>query len=166
VENLLTHHLFNHLINHQIKHLINHLINYLMNSPKVQFPVFDKGLIKNLILDVLHSADVAFGNSNEQIWQCYGAVAFTLIFFSVGLYRIVEFFGLGLKPRLQKALIGLHVVGLVFFSLATLLFGIDSKSLHTTLVGVILGLSMLCLLPTHIYINLIRRVRLREKLNR
>lgn len=102
-------------------------------------------------------------SSGLPFWQGCAVILFAAVFFVVGIYRVVEFSGLGLKPGVRRFLIVLHLIGVFFFSLAGVFFGLDVTGRHLSDTGLLLGIAMILLLPTHIYINLIRRVRLRER---
>lgn len=105
----------------------------------------------------------AFSAHGAVFWQMIAVLVFALVFLILGFYRVVEFNGLDLPPRLRRILIALHLTGVTFFAAATALFGIDVLSMHLAYTGAILGIALVFLLPVHIYINLVRRIRLKDR---
>lgn len=91
-------------------------------------------------------------------WGAIAGIVFALAFFGVGVYRVVEFSGLGLSPTKRVVLTTGHVLGCVLFSSSIAALGIDSRRELQQLTGTLLFSGMLILFPIHIYIGLRRRI--------
>lgn len=107
-----------------------------------------------MVRRLLHAHGLAFGLATA-------VLIFSVIFLIVGILRVVEFHGHGFSPRKLKMMMSAHVVGVILFSAAMALFGLDIYAVHLQITGAILFSSLAFLLPVHIYLGLLRRVRTR-----
>jgi hypothetical protein len=71
----------------------------------------------------------------------WGVVAFAVAFFGVGVYRVVEFHGIGLSGRMRLLLTALHTLGCAFFAstLVTAVYLPDDRKLSMVLFVLALG---------------------------
>jgi hypothetical protein len=97
------------------------------------------------------------------IWFSVLLVAFSVVFCAVGIYRAVEFLGLGLRPLPRRLLIASHVLGCVLFSVALAWTGLDQRQLHKPEITRIFFTGLALLLPVQIYIGIKRRILLRDR---
>jgi hypothetical protein len=96
-------------------------------------------------------------------WGAIAGIVFALAFFGVGVYRVVEFSGLGLNPTKRVVLTVGHVLGCLLFSSSIAVLGIDSKRELHQITGTLLFSGMLVLFPIHIYVGLKRRILLKKQ---
>lgn len=93
----------------------------------------------------------------------YALMAFAVVFFVVGVLRVVEFKAAGISPLQRKILIPLHIVGSFNFSGAIVLLAIDPSQTHKTLMSVLFFSGVLILFPMHIYLAIKRKILLSKK---
>ena len=99
-------------------------------------------------------------------WTSIAALVFGLVFFIVGLSRVVEFTGIGLSD-LQRHVFSLaHIVGCVLFFMAFVLLAIDVQNRHKDLLSKVLFSALAIFFPVHIYIGLKRRIILRDQMEK
>ena len=94
--------------------------------------------------------------------QGVAILIFAGVFLVVGIVRIVEFQDKGFSTFKRRTLTTLHLLGTVIACLAMALFALDVHATHTHEVGFLVGAAFVLLLPTHIYLALIRRIKLRQ----
>lgn len=88
----------------------------------------------------------------------YALVAFSIIFFGVGLIRVVEFKAAGVPTRRQKPLMVLHILGCVTFAATLILLAIDPGQEYKTWTTVLFFSSIGILFPVHIYVGICRKI--------
>ena len=86
-------------------------------------------------------------------------VLFALVFFVIGVTRVVEFRDLGFSKAKVWIFSALHLIGVTLFAASMMLFGADTGRSQMELNGWMLLPAIAILLPLHIYVNVIRRVR-------
>lgn len=105
-----------------------------------------------------------FGHAEGAVlWTSVAVIAFAAIFLVAGVLRVVELRPLVPAPRARLALTALHLLGCLLFSSAALLFGLDIDRRHNELTAALLASSLVILMPLHIYLGLLRRLRLAER---
>ena len=87
-------------------------------------------------------------------------IAFAVIFFGVGCFRIVEFKAAGINVFQRRILIPLHVLGCACFAGAMALFALDPQFKQKLLMQSLFIAAVLILFPSQIYVALKRRIRL------
>jgi hypothetical protein len=90
------------------------------------------------------------------------ALLFAATFLVVGIMRVVEFSGLGFRPMRRKILIALHIAGCIALSSAMALFGLDVARVHSVEIRYLMGSAFIFLMPIQIYVNLMRRIKIRD----
>jgi hypothetical protein len=86
---------------------------------------------------------------------------FAVLFFVVGVSRVVEFSNIGIKTGVKRVLVAAHVVGCALFCGVFVAFARETRP--TTLVGALLGASLAILFPVHIYVGIKRRITIRDQ---
>jgi hypothetical protein len=92
-------------------------------------------------------------------WLTIALTGFAILFFGVGIFRVVEFNGVGLRKNVRGALIVLHLFGCLFFSAAMVVLGIDGDRRLNSLMTSLLVSGVLLLFPIHIFLALKRRLK-------
>ncbi len=110
----------------------------------------------------LMAIKVQHASIGDQI-LCGGLLIFSLAILSVGISRIVEFHGLGLSPLRIRILSVMHVFGCIALALGMALVGIDTDKLHLVGLSFLMGFALIILFPIHIYIGLLRRIKLKDR---
>jgi hypothetical protein len=108
-----------------------------------------------MVLRFSHAQGVDF-------WTTLAVLIFSLVFFGVGITRVVEFKGIGLSSTKRSIFTIAHIIGCLLFSLALMLLAIDVTKLRLDIMGVLVGVSLALLFPVHIYLGLLRRIHLRN----
>jgi peptidoglycan/LPS O-acetylase OafA/YrhL len=99
-----------------------------------------------------------FIDSYGQIqWISVAGVAFALIFLVVGIFRIVEFSGLGLTPAKKNMLSLLHIVGCFMLSGALMTISTDTTRTQRGLALSLLIAALILFAPGQVTIALFRR---------
>lgn len=98
----------------------------------------------------------------EIMWTSVAGLCFALIFFIVGVMRLNEFSGIQLSKFQRSVFIPFHVLGCVMFSGAIGLVSIDINQMYKSQIAILFFGAIALLFPTHIYIAIKRRLRLKE----
>jgi hypothetical protein len=87
-------------------------------------------------------------------------IIFAVLFFIVGLFRVVEFKAAGVSERARRFLIPLHVLGTLLLSGAMLVFAMDERQLQQKILLWLFfgGVGILC--PLHIYVAIKRKIKI------
>jgi uncharacterized membrane protein len=89
----------------------------------------------------------------------FAVVAFAAVFLVVGIFRVVEFTDIGLKPATQYALMAAHVLGCILFSMALALTEWQVLPDQKKLTSYLFFGGVLLLFPIHIYLGIKRKIR-------
>jgi hypothetical protein len=95
-------------------------------------------------------------------WITIAILVFSVIFLVVGLFRVVEFSGIGLGKNTRRVLIGLHVLGCFIFAAAMVFSALDFHGEYKTVKTAFFLGGIGLLFPIHIFLGLKRRIRLRD----
>ncbi len=101
-----------------------------------------------------------YGKSHEVLWTNVGLLTFAIIFFIVGVTRVVEFKDLDFSSGPRRTLMAIHVGGTLCFSLALILLMADpALELSSVTQGLFLA-AVFSLFPLHIYLAIRRKIRM------
>jgi uncharacterized membrane protein len=89
----------------------------------------------------------------------FAVVAFAAVFLVVGIFRVVEFTDIGLKPATQYTLMAAHVVGCILFSMALALTEWQILPDQKKITSCLFFGGVLLLFPIHIYLGIKRKIR-------
>ncbi len=92
-------------------------------------------------------------------WSGIAVVAFAIVFFGVGVARLVEFRDVGLSKFQRRTLMAFHLIGAALFSTAMALFGLDLTQQHKPVMYSIFASGVVILFPVHIYVAFRRRIK-------
>src|SRR3978361_2301283 len=92
--------------------------------------------------------------------QTNALIVFAVIFFIVGVFRIVEFKEAGISKFQRLFLVPLHISGCAVFAGAIALLGLDPGQKHMTLMTILFFSGFLLLVPIHIYVAIKRKIKL------
>lgn len=102
-------------------------------------------------------------STGSEFAQGVAILAFAVVFLVVGIFRVVEFQDKGFGALKRRTLVTIHLLGTVIACLAMALFALDINATHTHEIGFLVGAAFILLLPTHIYLALIRRIKLKAR---
>lgn len=91
-----------------------------------------------------------------------GLILFAAFFLGVGIWRIVEFSGLGISEMKRVTLVIFHICGCLLFSTAVVIIALDQKESYRVYSTSLFVLSIVQLFPVHIYTAFRRRLLLRK----
>lgn len=86
-----------------------------------------------------------------------GLILFAVVFLGVGIWRIVEFSGLGIPEMKRMSLVSFHLMGCLFFSVALVIIALDHREAYRIHSTTLFVLSIIQLFPVHIYTAIKRR---------
>jgi|GEM_PF-4977056 len=89
---------------------------------------------------------------------------FSVVFLIVGVLRTTEIRSVGLQVKWVRVLLFFHVVGVLCFSWTLLVTSIDFHRHAVSAIQPFFGASIATLFPVHLFVNLRRRIRLRDQL--
>jgi hypothetical protein len=89
-------------------------------------------------------------------------LAFAGIFLVVGFLRVVEIRVFHFSPWKERSLIAVHLLGVLFFSLALALLAANPQGAEREWMTRAFVSGFFLLFPLHIYLGLLRRVRTRQ----
>jgi hypothetical protein len=81
-------------------------------------------------------------NMNDKLITV-SVVSFAVIFFGVGVYRVIEFKDIGLGETQRKILVCLHIIGCALFSVALASVALWPEQTHRNIILFVLGLGFL-----------------------
>lgn len=98
----------------------------------------------------------------KTMYGSYAMLAVSLMFLIVGCMRWVEFLDFGFSKTRRTILIIMHLVGCVVLAMAFSLEAMDIDKRFNNVGMGLLASALVLLFPIHIYLGLLRRLRLKK----
>lgn len=91
-------------------------------------------------------------------------IAFAIAFVAVGIYRIIEFNGIGLRESRRKILVTLHIIGASLFGVAIGLQAFNFDEDRRNLMFALFVLALMFIAPGQFTIGMIRKREIEKQM--
>ena len=102
------------------------------------------------------------GRDGHILWETLAILVFAAVFFIVGVFRVVEFQGVGLGKITKPILIIFHLIGCALLTFALGLLDLDPYRIYRSAMTIIFFSAIGTLFPIHIYVAIKRRIRIKD----